>query len=330
MKKKLFLHIGTNKTGTSAIQNYCNKFRPELVRSGLLYPHAGCLGEAHYNLSRSLGFSHQKLQKSERVNLQKQAMDELLGEIEYWNPSQIVFSSEMFILNGDVHEVANFFENFDVSIILYLRRHDAWWLSAYNQSVKQVKLPQWKPGFLSFVKFNEVKNPLYGNYRHLTDRWASVFGKEKLIVRPFESGQNMPNILTDFFMTMSRGDLSPQDVPRVNESLDAWTLNFIDFVQRSDIDDSSRKEVIQYALTHPHGGPAFRANSGILLKIIESHQADYEYIAREYLGRDDGKLFYDVLPFGEEDIKNARPTEPEIVSLMVKALAVNQSCGARV
>lgn len=321
MKKKLFLHIGANKTGTSAIQNYCNQHRPELVRAGLLYPHVGCLGEAHHDMSLMFGFSHQQLQKNERDNRQKQALDQLLEEVDYWSPKQIVFSSECFVLNGYIHEVASFFEYFDVSVVLYLRRHDAWWLSAYNQAVKQEKLPKWASGFLPFVECNEKEDPLYGNYRHLVDRWASIFGKERLIVRPYEAGQNKPNIVADFFYSISRHDLVPQDMPKVNESIDAWSLHFIDIVQRSDIEDALRNKIIQYTLANPHGGEAFNVCASVLLKIIEKHQPEYDYIAREYLGRSDGKLFYDALPSGDENIANIKPTEQEIVSWVVKALS---------
>ncbi len=34
----------------------------------------------------------------------------------------------------------------------------------------------------------------------------------------------------------------------------------------------------------------------LLLSLVEQNQDDYEYIAREYLGREDGRLFYDPLP----------------------------------
>ena len=38
MPPKLYLHIGINKTGTSAIQRYLSSHRAELVRESVLYP----------------------------------------------------------------------------------------------------------------------------------------------------------------------------------------------------------------------------------------------------------------------------------------------------
>ena len=55
--KKVILHIGYNKTGTTAIQNSFYYNRKSLVRDGLLYPYK-CSGRrkspAHHSLAESL------------------------------------------------------------------------------------------------------------------------------------------------------------------------------------------------------------------------------------------------------------------------------------
>lgn len=58
MQKTIYLHVGANKTGSSAIQNFCNSNRDSLLSSGLLYPVTGCVGDAHYGISSILGFAH--------------------------------------------------------------------------------------------------------------------------------------------------------------------------------------------------------------------------------------------------------------------------------
>ena len=42
-KKKFVLHIGMNKTGTSAIQTFLFKNRKELAKKGINYPNIGSM-----------------------------------------------------------------------------------------------------------------------------------------------------------------------------------------------------------------------------------------------------------------------------------------------
>lgn len=299
-----YLHIGANKTGTSAIQKYCNGQREQLASQGLLYPRAGCSGEAHYRLSDALGFTHRRLNPGEIHSLQDGILSQLRQELQETRPQCLLFSSEDFILNGDPSVVEKFFNEFDVrGIVVYLRRHDTWWNSAYNQAVRHVRHPKWGWGLQEFVRWQRRYHSNYGNWRWLVDRWAAVFGKERLIVRPFEKQQNQPNIVADLFGAIGRADLAPQEVPVVNTSLDAWSLRMIDIAQRADLDEATRQRIIAYTLRNPKGGPPLRAPAAYLRQLIEHYQSDYEYIAREYLGRKDGRLFYDPLPDDRDDVE---------------------------
>lgn len=52
----VYLHIGMNKTGTSALQRFFARNQVSLARFGILYPITGQVGEAHFELSHVLGF----------------------------------------------------------------------------------------------------------------------------------------------------------------------------------------------------------------------------------------------------------------------------------
>ncbi|MHB8232145.1 MAG: hypothetical protein ACYDDB_04520 [bacterium] len=56
MKKKLFLHIGTHKTGTTALQSLLATNDRLLSNSGVLFPSAGRIGKysGHHNIAREL------------------------------------------------------------------------------------------------------------------------------------------------------------------------------------------------------------------------------------------------------------------------------------
>lgn len=320
-KIPLFLHIGANKTGTSAIQHYLNSQRDALAQAGLLYPRAGCSGEAHYRLSDALNFSHEKLAQDERLALQKEIQDALDAEIGAVAPKSVVMSSENFVLERDIQPVLEFFVGFDLRFVVYLRRHDGWWPSAFNQAVRHVKAPKWGFGLQEFVSWQKRGNPRYGDWRHLVDRWASALGKKRIIVRPYEVQQNQPNIVADFLNIIGYPQLAPSEIPVVNESVDAFRLRMIDIAQRADLDDATRQRIIEYTLRQPPQGKPFKGPTAYLRQLVERYAEDYAYIAREYLGRADGRLFYDSLPNDEEDEAPNLPFPREVMSWTARALA---------
>lgn len=316
----LFLHIGTNKTGTSVIQNYLNSQREALAQAGLLYPQAGCAGEAHYLLSDALNFTHKKLEYDTRCAMQRKIYDALTVEIAHFSPQCVVMSSENFVLERDIQPVIGFFSEFDLRIVVYIRRHDTWWPSAYNQAVRHVKSPKWGWGLEEFVTWQRKVNPRYGDWRYLIDRWASVVGKERIVVRPYETQQNRPNIVADFLRTIGYPSLAPIDVPVVNKSLDSFRLRMIDIAQRADLDDETRRRIIEYTLRHPPMGKLFNGPVAYRRKLVERYAEDYAYIAREYLGRTDGILFYDPLPNDKEDQTDRLPTPREVMAWTARVL----------
>ena len=53
-KKKFILHIGTNKTGTTAIQSFLYNNSQQIRNLGFSYPDFGIHNHGHHNLARLL------------------------------------------------------------------------------------------------------------------------------------------------------------------------------------------------------------------------------------------------------------------------------------
>lgn len=312
----LYLHIGTNKTGTSAIQRYFNTHRAALLRQRLLYPVTGCNGEAHYGFSRALGFSHgpQANSAAELGALSRQ----LQNEVKKSRANTCVISSEDFILPKQVAAVRKFFEGFECRVVVYLRRHDYWWESAYAQAVKMKENPPWGRGIGHFINFNARKNPNYGNYRFLVDRWADVFGADRMIVRPYEPAQNPGGVVADFLRTLGLPEAAEQaanNVERVNESLSHRALFILDILQRAKIDPSVRADLSRKLLADTWKRSGRSLMSPLLRReLVERNLDDYAYIAKKYLGRKDGKLFTEPLPDPDEPWK--APVMPNMVEVV--------------
>jgi len=313
-QRKLFILIGINNTGTGVIQKFLNSNRRELQEQGLLYPKTGCVNDAHHGVSEALGFAAGKQGSSREELLLLQ--EELRAEIEKAGCETCIISSEYFAFPGNVLTVRKFFAGFDFRIVVYFRRHDHWWRSVYDQAVKTVVHPPWQPGFQSFFDFKRRRNPLLDNYLEQLDRWAQVFGKKKIIVRPYEHKQNQPNIIADFFAAIDRpvlaNNIAFNDVAQINSPLDARSTSLLDTFQRLDVNDQARKALIDFVVQNASSTQAEQILSPKTRRhLIEQAIPQYESIAKQYLGRSDGTLFFEPLPDLQSDW--LEPTYPTVV-----------------
>ncbi|WP_083006152.1 hypothetical protein [Halomonas sp. GT] len=325
-KPNITLHIGMNKTGTTALQAYFQQASDKLAKHGILYPKTGRIGAAHYSLSASLGFCNPGV-PSEWICSPEALLKSLENEITS-DTQQIIISSEDFLLNKPFDRLNKFFKGYPLKVVIYLRRHDHWWLSAYAQAVKMKHLPPWNKGAYGFINFQRKKNPRYGDYRHLIDRWAEVVGKENIIVRPYEFEQNQPDLASDFITAIGQQNLLyklPNMAQRDNVSLPIRSLQLMDIFQRLNASKELRYALLKHAKKVPFDDvsrhiqdmikPEFR------IRLIEEQLASYHYIAQTYLGREDGRLFYEPLPALDPEWKSVPwPSHEEIAQHVVDVM----------
>ncbi len=298
--RSLYLHIGTNKAGSSAIQRTLVAHEKTLRAAGLLYPRTGRVGSgAHHLVSHVLGFSQGKPPTvRERGGLENLGR-KLIDECDRRGCRSLVLSSEVFTNRGDIARVRDFLAGWDVNIVVYLRRHDHWWASCYGQGVRMTPNPPWPLGFEGYIAWQRA-HPHKGDYRKLLDAWAAVFGADKLLVRPYEREQNSPSIVADFLRTIgfpTLADTVGAAVAQHNVSPAERELAIIDAIQHARLAHGVRKRLITAIATRSgqvRGGgfisPVER------LRMLEENLEDYRYIARTYMGRSDGVLFLEPPP----------------------------------
>lgn len=327
MPATVFLHIGANKTASSAIQCFFNENRGKLAEDGILYPVSGRIKNAHYGVSRLLGFVQGKPAPVDLMSRPLVELSEALSdEVTSSGAKHVVISSEYFVVPKSVEAVRSFFANYDVKVVVYVRRHDKWWPSAYNQAVRTVVNPPWGRGFKSYLNFyrNLGPCPSRAAYRLLLDRWAKVFGKKNIIVRPYEEQQNKPSIIHDFMRAIGCSDVATGLATiskRVNDSVDMKTLALVEAFQRAKIDPDIRARLITYAFENKKASAGVvLADPALLLGVVRQNEGDYEYIAREYLGRTDGRLFYEPIPDPDMPWQKVKPPRPEEIVESVVAV----------
>lgn len=91
MKKKLFLHVGTHKTGTTALQNFLTVNKQLLREQGVLIPVSGCVDpySGHHNIAWELNDDH-------RFQSDYGTLDDLCAEISRSDCHTVIVSSEDF------------------------------------------------------------------------------------------------------------------------------------------------------------------------------------------------------------------------------------------
>jgi hypothetical protein len=303
---KITLHIGLNKVGSSALQAYCAKHQTTLLEDhGVLYPNTG-LGHANFGDGMHIGFSQAFTDLPQ--TLDGLSVD-LATEIAAKSPREVLISSEFFVLQKDTEAVRRFFEGYDVRLLIYLRRHDAWAPSLYSQATKTVVHPPWGPGIEGFLDYHIERKRSYFYFGQLLDRWADAFGQDALTVRVNERSQ-VADVVQDALGILDAAEIlesHPVEQGRMNASLLPYQLNLIEWLQRQSLENSLRGKLINVIMGHssddiPQEKQLLSPQQA--RELVDLHTEDYAYIARKYLNRPDGQLFYDPLP-GEERAASA-------------------------
>lgn len=298
MNNTLYLHIGLHKTGTSAIQRFLGCNRNLFRKMGIIVPGEGVGENLHHNiaLQASVITNAETARKKFRNRIEPVAS---LGE-------NIVLSSEVFSDRSLIHievldEFASYFSK--IRVIVFLRRGDSMIESAYNQMVKRLPLCTTPLEEKYFDKYYELK------YTRKLQPFVRMFGKDSILVRPFEKGQFFGGTIFSEFLYCLDLEAHPSFIfpeDEINQSLTPDALEYkrllntvctqkeawVDFADL--IIEYSKQEIESHAKGHKHQPPLLSPFQRIsLLKQLE---ADYALIAREFLGRKDGQLFYAPFP----------------------------------
>ncbi|MEM9756536.1 MAG: hypothetical protein AAF914_11115 [Pseudomonadota bacterium] len=287
------LHIGMNKTGTSALQAALFRNRRALLRAGLHYPETGLGARSegaglHYRLSAAFlagGAEGPAL------------AGKLLRDIDEVGARHAFISSEFFVELRDVGPLAAAFAGRDVRILVYLRRHDHWMASLFAQAVKTQARPPWGPSVDAFIDHARKNLAHYYRYSTLLGRWAEAFGDAAMDVRVYG-----PGATTDIVADALRGLDVPEGAmrgssPRVNGAPSRRQLAAIDHVQRAPIAAPVRRRLVQAILAQDDTEKPRRLMTAATAQdLLDEHAEDYAAIARMFLGRHDGVLFHEPPP----------------------------------
>lgn len=232
---ELYLHIGTEKTGTSSVQEFMRANRAPMQTRGIVYPRSpgdlNHIGIAALGQNRDrgelwniLGITSIAGRDSYRVKL----ANELKAELRRAKCERAVMSNEhcssRLLSVEEVTSLRDFLLPLfsRIRIVVYLRRQDDFVVSTYSTGIKS--------GRTTPLRLPRAARILARyDYWHLLERWSGVFGRENVICRKFEK-QSMAggNLLSDFLSAIGCDPSAQlQYLGGVNSSLDARALEFL-------------------------------------------------------------------------------------------------------
>ncbi len=194
MKKKLFVHIGMPKAGSTALQEFLYMNREVLEDMGLLYPDPRQLEQfsrkpqmmkGHHIVPMYLtGFFWAHFPKKNGIT-SDQIFTFIRNQISASPAQKVLLSSEAcwFMLNRPdvVKEFVNAFSDFDLKIIAYLRRQDDHIQSGYNECIKSSFYTMNVDEFIE----DRFLDPSNKYYSHLM-LWVNTIGYNNITVRIYE------------------------------------------------------------------------------------------------------------------------------------------------
>ncbi len=194
--KTLYLHIGTPKTATTAIQSFCGANQEILNSHGYAYPDLGVRypyirwqRNAHF-LIGDLRSKERNLKKEEQLTAECfQKINQLFEQYD-----NIILSDEGLWLEGINHRekiwkrIKTEVEKgiFSVKVIVYLRRQDEFIYSRWNQQIKSATGIVSPIFVMKWEEMLESLSPSKTDYYGILKKIEQYVGKENIIVRQFD------------------------------------------------------------------------------------------------------------------------------------------------
>lgn len=233
---KVTLHIGTEKTGTTSIQNALNRDRDTLAARGILYPRL--FGSSNHMEVAVAAMDPDAGDELQMIELGRQdcshreyvarLKSRLIEELDAGAYDQIVISNEHCHSRlRHLAAIRRIVELVDVSpeefeIIVYLRRQDRLAVSLYSTRLKLGGRGE------VFPMVRDTNLPHYYDFARLLSLYSEVFGPQRIRVRLYDRHRlDGGDVVSDFYRMAGLG-IEPATRPRANPSLSRQQVLFLE------------------------------------------------------------------------------------------------------
>ena len=305
---RIFIHAGTPKTGTTALQEFLPKNQAVLNKYGYAFPEVPFYfrGVSPHQTAHFLAM----WENGEPVSKEWDEGFEIMRKA-LLSHENIIFSDEQVWWrqhkDGFWEEVMKRVESMgaELYVVVYLRRQDLQVESFYNEKVKG--MPKLTCTFFEYIS-GGMNDYFPLNYATELDRFASYIGKEHLIVRTYEKGHFIGgNIFSDFLNAVGLSLTDEYVLPNKNPNT-RWPEHVVEAKRHANAAISYHKRKVPnfyrdaietaYGIGESDKLPEQKLGMFSLDErrdFMQKYEEGNAYVARNYLGRPDGVLFYEDL-----------------------------------
>jgi hypothetical protein len=196
--RRIVLHIGLERTGSTSLQNYWLENRKRLSENSILYPTQNLSFQRNNHIG--LVASYLPPQPNDYFmrgisGEKRQVLDTLLREITKSSARTIILSSEHFssrLRRPQIRELASDFKDFDCTIVVFLRDHLSRFYSTYGTHVASGGCET----INEYCDFVLQAESLELRYAEIIQLWEEAFGRRSLEIRRYDTRKN---VLAEFF-----------------------------------------------------------------------------------------------------------------------------------
>lgn len=325
--KTLYLHIGTFKTGTTSIQRFLNINQKILLEEGIFYPEKLMEGNWFEGNNGNNGNLYPLALhiRDPKVQIGIETLRKLFIQHE-----KILLSGEDFWGVDDKSLRLKMLKELDIKIVVlvYLRRQDKYIDSMCNQLIKS--------GRLSFEN-KEISNFdidwFHADYYEELKKIESIIGKDNLKIRVFEKEQLYGNdLFKDFIYSLDlQFSNSYKKIKNVNESLCnkyREIRNICNLALNNSYGPKYKNFLVTFKdLSQDYLSKQIKKEESDLLPIevrsmlMQKYNQGNQCIAKEFLGRRDGKLFFEQLIYNNEIIERGEIDVECVIKVFAKLVA---------
>lgn len=255
MTRTLILHIGHYKTGTTAVQVFCERNAAALAHRGLLYARTGRALSKHSEFAFSLlraGGATTLLHGYRRTDPPAAVWAPLLAEVRTAEAPAVLISSEEFMrlalfpeAVAALWQILHATPDIRLKVLAWLRPVGPHLRSWYNQ---MVKMGRCRVGFQTAVctQFEAIHH----DYARALAPWAELAGPANLILRPYSDAVRAGRALFDDFaaamgIALPAWPLLPEKDP--NPRLDDRLLDLIRLADAQRLPEAERRALVMTA-----------------------------------------------------------------------------------
>lgn len=303
MDKRLILHIGGSKCGSSAIQDYLALNHAQMIKHGVLTPDVSMGMDGPFK-AQQIDFFEDMAARDDASAPIAQKLEALAAHMDEKGLSTLIVSAENLSARGalapDLARAAASFGS--VEVIFYIRRQDDYLISAWQQWGLKTH-----PDIDSYLN---GEGRLLADWLTLLAPWEDSFGQSRITLRPFRRDMLVDgDIVADF---LSLFDLSDEGcLPLTKLSNRSFDEHLGDMTHRiRDVFESPHDNRFFDTMVWMFGNSVFKTRSSSHLMSLEDRR---EFLDRFQVGNEALKQRY--LPHMGEAPLFEPPDENDVITL---------------